>query len=256
MRTLFSLLLFIFVSFQGKAQNIYTTLHINDAYKIGKKKPIKKIESNTVFYNVNNTEKRKEITYLNAHFRVTQEERYNEDDELIFKMVNEYEADTLKVKSTTTRKIPLFGNEITSTHYIYDDHHFLIRYEKYNAKNQLIEVVSIENDERGNPVFQVINNGELGYEKATYDYANNTYAAYIYNPKDELVSSSLYNTFNYEKPTKDNVFNEYGDLVSSLMFSFEYKYDPYGNWTKEIRYKKVGDKKIRNAEFTRKIYYE
>lgn len=59
MRTILSLLLLIFVPFLGKAQNIYTTLHINDAYEINKKKPIKKIESKTVFYNVNNTEKRK-----------------------------------------------------------------------------------------------------------------------------------------------------------------------------------------------------
>lgn len=256
MRTILSLLLLIFVPFLGKAQNIYTTLHINDAYDINKKKPIKKIESKTVFYNVNNTEKRKEITYLNPRFRVTQEERYNEDDELIFKRVIEYEADTLMVKSTTTRKIPLFGNEITTSRYIYDDHKFLIRYEKYNAKNQLIEVVSIENDDRGNPIYQVINNGEFGYEKANYDYKNNTYSNYIYNTKDELVNSSLYNTLNYEKPSGENVFNEYGDLVSSLMFSFEYKYDPYGNWTKQTRYKKAGDKKILNAEFTRKIFYE
>lgn len=244
MRTILFLILLNFISVQSNAQNISTTLHINDAYKIGKKRSIKKIESKTVFYNVSNTEKRKEITYLNAHFRVTQEERYNEEDELIFKMENEYEADTLIVKSTTTRKIPLLGYEITSKSYIYDDHKFLIRYEKYNPKNQLIEVVSIENDDKGNPIFQVINNGEFGYEKATYDDKNNTYATYIYNTKDELVSSSLYNTLNYEKPTQDNIFNEYGDLVSSLMFSFEYKYDQFGNWTKETRFKKVGDKKI------------
>lgn len=239
-----------------KAQNIYSALHINDAYEISQKKPIKKIESKTIFYNTNSTEKRKEITYLNHKFRVTKEERYNEDDELIFKTEVDYKADTLEIKNITTRKIPLLGYEITTTYNIYDHHDFLTRTEKYNTKNQLIEIVSLENDDRGKPTLLVINNGEYGYEKATYDYKNNTYSSYVYNSKNELVSSSLYNTLDYQRPTNDNTFNEYGDMISSQMFYFEYKYDKFGNWIKQTRYKKVGDKKILNAEFSRKIVYE
>lgn len=238
------------------SQSISSALHINDAYDIGKKRPIKKIESKTVFYNVNSTEKRKEIIFLNRQFRVTKEERYNEDNELIFKREVDFKADTLEIKSITTRKIPLFGNEITTTHYIYDNNNFLIGTEKYNTKNQLIEVVTIENNDKGNPISLVINNGEFGSEKATYDYKNNSYSSFVYNTKGELVSSSLYNTLNYQKPTNENIFNEYGDMVSSQMFLFEYKYDEYGNWIKQTRYKKVGSKKILNAEFKRKIFYE
>lgn len=48
MKTILTFFILVFVPFLGKAQNIYTTLHINDAYDINKKKPIKKIESKTV----------------------------------------------------------------------------------------------------------------------------------------------------------------------------------------------------------------
>ena len=94
------------------SQSISSALHISEPYKINQKKAIKKIETKTIFYNNQNQEKRKEITYLNDRFRLIKEERYNEDGEMIFSMQNEYLSDTLKVKSTTVRKIPLIGNEI------------------------------------------------------------------------------------------------------------------------------------------------
>lgn len=88
------------------------------------KKGDKKIETKTVFYNRQNQEKIKEINYLNERFRTVQIERYNEDGEMIFSMQNEYLSDTLKVKSTTVRKIPLIGNEIVHTTYEYDAESF------------------------------------------------------------------------------------------------------------------------------------
>lgn len=256
MRNTLIIIILFFAHSYSKAQNIYSFLHSNDAYEVSQKKAIKKIEEKTIFYNVNSIEKRKEIIYLNRKFRVTKEERYNGDEELIFKREVDFKSDTLEIKNITTHKIPLLGNEITINHYIYDANNFLIGTKKYNTKNQLIEIVKIENNERGNPIALVINDGEFGIEKATYDYNNNSYSTFVYNAKGELVSSSLYNTLNYQKPTHDNAFNEYGDMVSSQMFLFEYKYDQYGNWTKQTRYKKVGNNKILDAEFKRKIFYE
>jgi len=229
---------------------------LNDKYEIKYEKPIKKIESTTTFYNTNNTEKRKEIIFLNEKFRVLREERYNSDDELIFKMENEYKSDSLKIKNTTIRKIPLFGNEIITSFFEYDSNNYLTKIEKRNAKNQIIEIVYIENDNKGNPVTLKLNNGEYGYEKAVYDYSSNSYSTFSYNSSNELISSDKSVRHNFDIPTEDHKFNEYGNLIESKMFKFEYKYDKLGNWIKETRYKLYGKNKVKNAEFTRKITYK
>lgn len=238
------------------AQNIYSAIHLNDKYKINVEKPIEKIESSTTFYNAINIEKRKEIIILNNNFRILKELRYNSDGEEIFKMENEYKFDSLKISNKTTRKIPLLGNEIITSSFEYDSKNFLTKIVKRNNKNQIIETVQFENDEKGNPILLKINNGEYGYEKATYDYENNTYSTFVYNANNELISSDKTIRFDFDVPSEDHKFNEYGDLIESKKFKFEYKYDKFGNWTKETRYKIVGKNKIKDAEFTRKITYK
>lgn len=238
------------------AQNIYSAIHLNDKYEIKEKKPIEKIESTTTFYNTNNIEKRKEITILNNKFRVLEEIRYNSDGEQIFKMENDYKYDSLKITNKITRKIPLIGNETTTSFFEYDSNNFLTKIVERNNQNQIIETVYFENNEKGNPIFLKINNGEYGYEKATYDYENNTYSTFVYNSNNELISSDNSVRLDFDIPTEDHQFNEYGDLIESKKFRFEYKYDNFGNWTKQTRYKIVGKSKIKDAEFIRKITYK
>ena len=238
------------------SQSISSALHINEPYKINQKKAIKKIETKTVFYNRQNQEKRKEITYLNDRFRLIKEERYNEDGEMIFSMQNEYLSDTLKVKSTTVRTIPLIGNEIVHTTYEYDVQSFLTKIIKRSQNNTIFETVHLQNDDRGNPILLYLNNGELGYEKASYDYVNNTYSTYYYRANDELITSDLSSPLDFNEPIEGYRYNEFGDVVETPLYLMEYHYDDFGNWTREKRYQKVGNQKILKAEVSRKIKYQ
>ena len=238
------------------AQNIYSALHLNDKYEINNKKPIENIILKSTFYNSNNTEKQSEKIYLNENFKVISSERYNEDGELIFKYENEFKNDSLIIKTKTTRKIPLLGYEYTISKFEYDSLNFLIKKIKMNSQNKVLETVSYQNDDKGNPVLLKINDGEFGYEKAVYDYTNNSYSSYIYNSNNELVSNNQNLWLNYNQKYQDSRTNEFGDRTEDNYFLFEYKYDKFGNWIKEIRYKKLGKKKILNAEFSRKITYK
>ena len=161
MKNYFLPFIFILIPSIIFSQSISSALHISAPYKINQKKAIKKIETKTIFYNNQNQEKRKEITYLNDRFRLIKEERYNEDGEMIFSMQNEYLSDTLKVKSTTVRKIPLIGNEIVHTTYEYDVQSFLTKIIKRSQNNTIFGTVHLQNDDKGNPILLYLNNGEL-----------------------------------------------------------------------------------------------
>lgn len=256
MRKIYQILVCLLLINTVYAQNIFSAIHLNDKYKIKQEKSIQKIESTTTFYNTNNIEKRKEIIILNDKFRVLKEERYNSNGEEIFKMENEYKFDSLKIKNKTTRKIPLIRNEIITSSFEYDSNNFLTKILKRNNKNQIIETINFENDKKGNPLLLKINNGEFGYEKATYNYENNTYSTFVYNANNELISSDNSIRLDFDIPTANHKLNEFGDLIESEKHSFVYKYDKFGNWTKETRYKIVGKNKIKDAEFSRKIVYK
>ncbi|MCG2780146.1 MAG: hypothetical protein L6264_04295 [Weeksellaceae bacterium] len=256
MRTFYQITFCFLLINSIQAQNIFSAIHLNDRYKIKQEKPVEKIESTTTFYNTYSTEKRKEITILNSKFHVLKEERYNSDGEEIFKMENEYQFDSLQIGNKTTRKIPLIGSEVIKSSFEYDSNNFLTKIVKRNNKNQITETVNFENDEKGNPILLKINDGEFGFEKATYDYKNNTYSTFVYNADNELKSSDKSIRLDFDIPTEDHIFNEFGDLIESKNFKFEYRYDKFGNWTKQIRYKIVGKNKIKDAEFTRKITYK
>lgn len=145
---------------------------------------------------------------------------------------------------------------MTKTSYIYDSNNYLIKIEKRDGKNQLFEVINFENNEKGDPILLIINDGEFGYEKAAYDYSNNTYSTAVYNSNDELISSESFLKLNFDLPIKGETVNEFGDVTESKNYDYEYKYDKFGNWIKEVRYKDSGKNKVKNAEFTRKITYQ
>lgn len=239
-----------------QAQNIYSAVHLNNKYDVRTEKQIKKIEISSTFYNLNNVEKQKEVIFLNDQFRILKTERYNSEGELIYKSEKEYQSDSLIIKSRTSRKISLIGFDVTKTLYIYDSNNYLIKIEKRNGKNQLIEVISFENNGNGDPILLIINDGEFGYEKATYDYSNNTYSTVVYNSNNEMISSESFLKLNFDLPIKGETINEYGDVTESKDYMYEYKYDKFGNWIKEVRYKNDGKNKVKNAEFTRRITYQ
>lgn len=181
MKRIYFLFFYFLMTVSLQAQNIYSAVHLNDKYDVRKEKQIKKIEISSTFYNLNGIEKKKEIIFLNDQFLILKTERFDSEGKLIYKSENEYQSDSLIIRSRTTRKIPLIGFEVTKTSYIYDSNNYLIKIEKRDGKNQLFEVINFENNEKGDPILLIINDGEFGYEKAAYDYSNNTYSTAVYN---------------------------------------------------------------------------
>lgn len=238
------------------AQNIFTAVRTNQRYEVKYNKQIDKIEVNTIFYNPNKTEKKKDVYYLNKEYRVVRQEGYDIEGKMIYNSIIEYKNDTLKTKTISNRKIPFIGIETQITLYNYDINNHLINVSKLNQNNELREVINFENDEKGNPILLIINNGEYGYEKATYDYGNNIYSTFVYNAKNELISTNEGISLNRNILKPQNKYNEFGDIMESSEYIFEYDYDKFGNWVKEYRFKKNGKKKVKNAFFVRKITYK
>lgn len=243
-------LILIFTLFITNAQNILSALNYNEKYDVKESKPIDRIVKSVLFYNKNSTEESTEITYLNDNFRVLKEERFNSEGELKYSTQITYKNDSIKIGRFTTTKIPLLGNQIEYTTYDLDTHNFLINIIKKNKRNQIFETVHLENDEHGNPVFLKLNEGQFGYEKATYDYENNLVTVYYYNKNDEVITTNS-SQINYSKDGTNNL--EKTVTISDMLL--EYKYDKYGNWIKETRYQVAGKNKTKKAVFTRKIYY-
>jgi len=127
---------------------------------------------------------------------------------------------------------------------------------KRSQNNTIFETVHLQNDDKGNPILLYLNNGELGYEKASYDYVNNTYSTYYYRANDELITSDLSSPLDFNEPIEGYRYNEFGDMVETPLYLLEYQYDDFGNWTREKRYQKVGNQKILKAEVSRKIKYQ
>jgi hypothetical protein len=59
----------------------------------------------------------------------------------------------------------------------------------------------------------------------------------------------------YSKKEENDVINEFGDITKSKDYEYEFKYDKKSNWTTQVRYKIIDGKRIKNAEFRRKLKY-
>ena len=254
MKKIHLLFLLLFFSF-ANSQSILSALNYNKKYDVKQSKSIYKIVNTLLFYDGYGVQESSEVTYLNSNFRVLKEERFNSEGELKYSTEIKYKNDSIKIGRNTTTKIPLLGNQIEYITYDLDSDNFLVTIIKKKKRSQILETVNLKNDEFGNPIFLKLNDGEFGYEKANYDYQNNTVTVFYYNSKDELITSSTAK-INYSKVQNNDEYNEQGNLVKSSNNLFEYKYDKYGNWVKQIRYNVRGNSKTKEAVFTRKIYYK
>ena len=254
MKKTYLLFLLLFFSF-ANSQSILSALNYNKKYDVKQSKSIDKIVSTLIFYSSSSIQEFSEIIYLNSNFRVLKEERFSAEGELKYSTEIKYKNDSMKIGRNTTTKIPLLGNQIEYVTYDLDSDNFLINIIKKNKRNQIFETVHLKNDEFGNPIFLKLNDGAFGYEKANYDYENNQVTVFYYNSKDELITSSTAK-LDYSKLKNDDEYNEKGDLVKSSNTLFEYKYDKYGNWIKQIQYNVRGINKIKESVFTRKIHYK
>ena len=230
-------------------------LSINKKYDVLETFKVLKVTTTSIYYSEDKTEKKKEIIYLNDNFYEVKGEYFNSTDEMIGSFTNDLINDSLILERIRISKIPYLGLESVKIKYFYDHNNYLTRKEKYDNKKQLIEVVHLDNDDYGNPIKLVLNNGEYGYELARYNYSENKLISSVYNSAGKLLSENS-SKINFKLKDSNYQYDEYGNSIFDGKYFFVYKYDKLNNWVKKTRYLLLNNSKVKNAEFIRKIYYK
>lgn len=256
MKKLFTFALLTLVNLHfASGQSIYSALHHDEKLKLNGDKKVKKIVKLTTFFNKSGKEIEKSTIILNDNNLVIQEDRFNERYQRKTRFTITYDstqAHSIKRKVEMTQ--PYIRNS-TTTFYEYDKNMFLVKVidKRYN---KTFRVTSIKNNSKGHPVeLKVVENGaSFGKEVAEYDYAKNSMTRTVFNPSGEIVSSKT-GKIDFSIVDDNGSRNEYGDVVQSKLFKFEYKYDKYGNWKRKKRFMLKNGKWVENALFKRTITY-
>ena len=235
------------------SQSIFSELSINKKYDILENIKVSKVTMTSIFYSDDKTEKKKEIIYLNDNFYEVKGEYFNSTDEMTGSFTSSLRNDSLILERNSVSKIPYLGLESVKIKYFYDHNNYLIRKEKYNNKKQLIEIVHLVNDDFGNPIKLVLNNGEYGL--ARYNYLENKFISGVYSNDGKLLSENN-SKINFKLKDSNYQYDEYGNTIFNGKYFFIYKYDKFNNWIKQTRYLLLNNSKVKNAEFIRKIYYK
>ncbi|GAB7258318.1 hypothetical protein [Polaribacter sp. OB-PA-B3] len=250
-------LIFIFLSnFQFiTGQNIYSALHHDDRLDLRKIKSVKKIVKHRTFFNKNDTEIETSTIILNDSSRVIKEDRFNEKYNRKTRFTITYDSTQTH---SLTRRVELtqpYVRNVTTTYYEYDENRFLTKIIN-KRNNKIYRVTNIINNEKGHPIeLKLIENSiPYGKETAEYDYVNNLTKRTVYNELGEVKSISS-GKIDFSISDNNDLRNEYGDLLQSKLFKFEYKYDKFGNWKRQKRYMLKNGKWVKNAIFKRTIYY-
>jgi hypothetical protein len=251
--------LFLFICFiQSNAQSIFSTLSINKKEDFNENEKVSKITTYLTFYNRNGVEKTKEITVFNKMKRKISELRYDYNDKLIVRITVLY--DSTNVKKTFQkfeRWIPYIGYRYEMKIYEYDKNGFLIKITDKDQFDNLILETNIINNDKGLPIeLQVkdVNTDSYGKETGEYDYETNTVTTRVYNNKGELLSIST-GKIDFKVKDKNNLYNEYDDLIKSGDNEYEYKYDKHKNWIKKVRYKIENGVRNKKSMEIREIKY-
>lgn len=256
MKKLTYLVLFTIINIYSLVgQNIYSALHHDEKLKFNGDRNIKKIIKQVTFLNKSGKEIEKSTIIFNDSSRVVQEDRFNERYKRQTRFIINYDStQTHSIKRKVQLRQP-YVRKSTTTFYKYDENNFLIKIidKKYN---KVFRITNIINNKNGHPIeLEVIENSILyGKEKAEYDYENNIMKRTVYSPSGEILSSTS-GRIDFSISDKRDLRNEYGDLIQSKLFKFEYKYDKYGNWKRKKRYMLKNGKWTENALFKRTITY-
>ena len=243
-------------------QNIYTALHINRPEDVRKNKPINEIIEENTFINSSGQEIKKNKKTLNQNYMVQMEERFDEQGELTDRLTRRFDSLGQRIISRRfERWNKVMGYSSETATYDYDSLGHLIKMTDKNSKGQTIQQAILSNNEKGHPIKLELydGNGNLyGTEVATYNYSTNRALTEVKDKNGKTLSSDSI-TIDFTKakdfPRQGDVYNEYGDLMNSTNYSYERKYDEFGNWTTETIYKMVNGKRKKDRIFKRKIKY-
>lgn len=254
------LLSFFFFATLIKAQNVDTARNINKPKDLRVEFPVAEITTNMTFYNPSGSvEKKREVSVLNQHHYVVLEHRYDEENTLTVRLTRLFDSSGIK---SLGRKIEhwhkIIGYSFEVNKHEYDEKGFLIKTIEKNQNQQITMITAIKNDEFGNAIEVSVTNGRgdvYGVERATYDYVNNSVTNNVYNNKEELLSTTT-SKINYDaSDDKTIIKNEQGDVIKTSLSEYDYRYDKKNNWISMIRYSIENGKRIKRAEFYRKINY-
>ena len=250
------LLFFVFNSIYS--QSIYSVLQIDSDLELRENIFVSEITTEIIFYNHDNIERRKKITSLNYKNKLISELRYDSEDKLKERLTILYDSTGEKSSlSKFERWHDIIGYSAETSFYEYDENGFLVKDIDKNQNNKVISETSIVNNERGHPIelkIKMDGNVDYGIEIAEYDYSNNSVIMKVIDANGNLIATTK-SKIDFSIKDENEVVNEFGDIIKSKDFEFEYKYDKKRNWTTQIRYKIIGGKRIKNAEFRRKIKY-
>lgn len=254
------ILLLFFASFINSiySQSIFSALHIDSDLELRKNILVSEITTEITFFNQNNIERKKEITSLNSKNKIITELRYDSEDNLKERLTRIHDSTgTKSISRKIERWHPIVGYSSETAFYDYDEKGFLIKVIDKNQNNKIIRETTIINNEKGNPIelkLKTDSNVDFGIEIAEYDYLNNSVITKVFDKNGKIISTNN-GKIDYSKKEENDIINEYGDVIKSEDYEYEFKYDKKGNWTTQVRYKIIGGKRIKNAEFRRKLKY-
>ncbi|MDH5380823.1 MAG: hypothetical protein OEW75_08225 [Cyclobacteriaceae bacterium] len=252
------LFLIFLISIQCLGQNIYSALRHDSGLDLRDEPRVIKIVQKTIFINDESTTTKKDLILVNSKHKTLTEERYNENGKLKKKLTFEFDSTGL---NSLWRKVErwhqIMGYSSETAYYFYDTNGFFIRIQDKNQNGIIFRETQITNNKNGDPIELIVKEGDgvqFGKEIAEYDYPNNTVITRVIDNDGNVISESS-GTKDLSIKSETNKYNQYGDLVKSSNYEYEYKYDKYSNWVKRIIYKIEGDKKNNYQIITRKIKY-
>lgn len=254
-------LIFLLTANSLVGQNIYTALHINRPESFRTNKAINEVQEENLFINSSGQEIKKAKKILNKNYLVQTEERFDDQGKLTDRLKRTFDSLGQKTVSRQFERWNILGYSLETAFYEYDVTGHLTKMTDKNSMGQIIQQAIVTNNNQGHPIKLELydGNGNLyGTEVATYNYLTNRVLTEVKDKNGKTLSSdSITIDFNKSKdfPRQGDIFNEYGDLVSSQKYVYERKYDEYGNWTVETIYKMVNGKKRKDRVFKRKIKY-
>lgn len=254
----FFFIVLLFFNVNIYSQSTLTSLNFGNNINFHSTKLVSETTTNTTFYNSNGTvEYTKEVTSYNTQNNVILELRYDGENNLKQRLTRMYDSTGIRCLGRKFENWHRYlGHSIETASYIYDSKGYLINTSDKDRYGRIFRHTEFINDEKGNPIELINFNGDVivGKEKNEYDYDKNEVIIKYFNKNDELVSSQTSN-INSSKVNPENIVNEYGDIIKSVQYEMDIKYDKFGNWIKK-KYSSIKDGKLtKKSETSRTIKY-
>ena len=240
------------ISIQSYSQSILTQLNFNKREDVKRKHLISKLEIITTFED--SKEELKDILSINDQFFAIDGE-YIKNGKKKGGFSAKLKNDSLQIEKLRFSVQQDYGSNYTEHFYYYDQNNFLIKHEvKGLNSDEILFKTTFENNENGDPIKLIINDGEYGMETAIYDYEKRTVKISNYGRDIRLITSIIHSL---DGPKKgDYKLDTKGNVTENDKYVFQYTYDSKNNWIKRIDYKKNGKNKIKQSQTVRKITYE